>query len=292
MPDAFLDGQGAVRNGWKVLGHLAAVLGATFLAGLATRAAAGLIPGFQRVLPDPGVGALAVLGATWLCLHLEGASFASLGLRVRGAFLRDLVLGTLGGFALMALVAAVVFAAGGFHWIRTPGMGLSGLLAGAWLYLAVACSEEILFRGYAFQRSVRGLGFTLAQLVFAALFALGHWGNPGMAGATKAWATLNIALAAVLLAFCWRRTGSLALPIGVHLGWNWTQGDLFGFGVSGTTNRGWWTPVFHGRPEWLTGGAFGLEASFICTLACGLAILGLWRWKGSASAGASTAWGS
>ncbi|HJW43891.1 MAG TPA: CPBP family intramembrane glutamic endopeptidase, partial [Geothrix sp.] len=146
-------------------------------------------------------------------------------------------------------------------------------------------------RGYPFQRLVQGAGPWVGQLVFAALFALAHWSNPGMAGATKAWATLNIGLAAILLGFCYLRTGSLALPIGVHLGWNWAQGSLLGFGVSGTTDiKGLWTPVFHGRPEWLTGGAFGLEASLPCTLICGVAILGLWRWKGIApSAGASTA---
>jgi hypothetical protein len=130
----------------------------------------------------------------------------------------------------------------------------------------------------------------VGQLVFAALFALMHWGNPGMHGATKAWATVNIALAAILLGFCYLRTRSLALPIGVHLGWNWAQGSLLGFGVSGTTDiKGAWTPVFHGKPEWLTGGAFGLEASVLCTLVCAAVIFGLWRWRGRVSADASTA---
>ena len=129
----------------------------------------------------------------------------------------------------------------------------------------------------------------MGQLVFAGLFALGHWGNPGMHGATRAWATLNIGLAAILLGFCYLRTRSLALPIGVHLGWNWAQGSLLGFGVSGTTDiKGVWSPVFHGRPEWLTGGAFGLEASVVCTLVCSATILVLWRWRGPFSGGAST----
>lgn len=287
MRHAFLDDQGAVRNGWKVLGFFALMLPLGALLGglfqLVPASARGLVPG-------QWIGTLSALAAAWLCLRAEGRGLASLGLRLDGRFLRDLAFGTLAGFALIALVAALVFAAGGVHWIRTPDQGAHDLLKGAWLYLAVACFEEILFRGYPFQRSVRGIGFTAAQLAFALFFALGHWGNPGMAGATKAWATLNIALAALLLALCWRRTGSLALPIGVHLGWNWTQGTLLGFGVSGTADRGWWTPVFHGRPEWLTGGAFGLEASLVCTLACGAAMIALGRWKGTApSAGASTA---
>jgi hypothetical protein len=96
-------------------------------------------------------------------------------------------------------------------------------------------------------------------------------------------------LAAILLGLCYLRTRSLALPIGLHLGWNWAQGSLLGFGVSGTTEvQGLWRPVFHGRPEWLTGGAFGLEASLPCALVCGLAIFLLGRWKGL-SGDASTA---
>jgi len=114
------------------------------------------------------------------------------------------------------------------------------------------------------------------------VFAHDHWGNPGMLGATKAWASLNIGLASILLGFCYLRTRSLAMPIGLHLGWNWAQGGLLGFGVSGTTDtKGLWTPVFHGKPEWLTGGPFGLEASLPCALVCGAAILLIWRWQGS-----------
>lgn len=290
MHKAFVDDHGAVRNGWKILGFFALML----LFSLLTGGLHLLLPGrWKTLIPGQWIGTLSVLGASWICLRIEDAPLTSLGLRLDRRFVRDFVLGSLGGFGLMVITAAIVWGAGGVHWVRTAGIGPADLLKGAWLYLAVACFEEILFRGYPFQRAVRGLGFPLAQLAFAAFFALGHWGNPGMAGATKAWATLNIALAALLLAFCWRRTGSLALPIGVHLGWNWTQGNLLGFGVSGTTNQGWWTPAFLGRPDWLTGGAFGLEASLICGLVCTAAITGLWRWRGiRAGAGASTASGS
>jgi hypothetical protein len=208
--------------------------------------------------------------------------------------------GTCGGILLILLTALLVRGLGGFHWERAANIGARPLLTAALMYLGVAFNEELLSRGFPFQRLVEGAGLWVGQLVFAALFALMHWGNPGMHGATRAWATVNIALAALLLGFCYLRTRSLALPIGVHLGWNWAQGSLLGFGVSGTTEvKGAWMPVFHGRPDWLTGGAFGLEGSVICTLVCGAAVFGLWRWRGRgretplaegvASADASTA---
>jgi len=288
MPRLFTDDRGTVRNGWRILQF---ILLLSLLGLLAAPLADLAPPAWQESLRNRWIDAAGVLAATWLCLRTEGRPLAEVGLRPDGRFLREAALGVLGGAAVMLATAGLIRGLGGFHWIRTPGTGSADLLAGAWLYLAVAWYEELLFRGYAFQRAVRGLGFTGAQVLFAAAFVAAHWGNPGMTGATRAWATLNIALAGLLLGLCWRRTDSLALPLGVHLGWNWVQGTLLGFGVSGTEGAGWWTPVFHRRPEWLTGGAFGLEASAACTLVCGLAILGLWRWRG-VSAGASTASGS
>lgn len=287
MSKLFLDAQGAVRNGWKVVGYVAILMAVSLVVNPLVRLAPKAI---LRMLPGPWIGFLVALLAAWICLRAEQRPLSSLGFRLGTRFLTEFLLGTFGGVLLIGATAAVVWGWGGVHWSRTPGIGATQALHGAWLYLAVAFSEETLFRGYPFQRSVGGMGTTATQVAFAAFFALAHWGNPGMAGATKAWATINIALAAILLGFCYLRTRSLALPIGVHLGWNWAQGSLLGFGVSGTTDTpGLWTPIFHGKPEWLTGGAFGLEASLPCAVVCGAFILALWVWRGRPSADASTA---
>ncbi len=280
--------QGPLRSGWKVL--------AFFLAYILLGLALSLI--LRAFLPGLGPGvwlaALVAASASFLCVTAERRSFGDLGFRMNTRWAAELALGTALGIGLIAVTALVVLGLDGFHWTRTPGVGWREMLGAAWMFLGVGFHEEMVSRGFPFQRLVEGAGTWVGQLVFAAIFALGHWRNPGMHGATKAWATLNIALAAILLGFCYLRTRSLALPIGVHLGWNWAQGSLLGFGVSGTTDiRGLWSPVFHGKPEWLTGGAFGLEASLPCTLVCGAVILALWRWRGAApSAGASTASGS
>jgi membrane protease YdiL (CAAX protease family) len=284
MAPWFLNKQGSVRSGWKVIGFILLIMALGFILSLAAH--------FLGVRRGAGAWLGVAIGAlaSYLCVRLEGRPFASLGFRLNGRWLLEALAGTLGGVLLILLTALVVRGLDGFHWERAQGVGGAQALTAAWMFLGVAFNEEIIARGFPFQRLVEGAGTWVGQLVFAALFALAHWGNPGMAGATKLWATLNIALAAILLGFCYLRTRSLALPIGVHLGWNWAQGSLLGFGVSGTTDiKGLWTPVFHGRPEWLTGGAFGLEASLPCAVLCSLAILGLWRWKGTAIADASTA---
>jgi membrane protease YdiL (CAAX protease family) len=278
MSRVLLNDQGTVRSGWKVLGFLLAFMAIGLCVGLVaktlhlTRIGAG-----QWVWISLAMVAL----ASFICVGLEKRSFLDLGLRFGSRWVGEFLLGTLGGILLILLTALLLLGLGGFHWERAANVGGRQLLAAAVMFLGVAFNEELMARGYPFQRLVEGAGPWVGQLVFAAIFALMHWGNPGMHGATKVWASVNIALAAVLLGFCYLRTRSLALPIGAHLGWNWAQGSLLGFGVSGNTiAKGFWQPVFHGKPEWLTGGAFGLEASVLCTLVCGAAVIGLWRWRG------------
>ena len=279
----FVNEEGTLRVGWKVIGFFLLLILFGLLIALGNR-----LMGRPKGL-GPWAGALAGALVTAVCLKLEGRPFGSIGLLPNRRWLLECLAGTAGGILIIVLTALLVRGCDGFHWERVANIGSKQLLTSGWLLLGVAFNEEIIARGYPFQRLVEGGGLWVGQLVFAGIFALGHWGNPGMHGATRVWATLNIGLAAVLLGFCYLRTRSLALPIGVHLGWNWAQGSLLGFGVSGTTDiKGVWSPVFHGRPEWLTGGTFGLEASVLCTLVCGATILGLWRWRGNSSGGAST----
>ena len=107
-------------------------------------------------------------------------------------------------------------------------------------------------------------------------------GQDGMEGATLAWATLDTALGAILLGLAYLRSGSLALPIGIHFGWNWVQGSVLGFDVSGFGQAGWLSPELLGKPQWLSGGAFGPEASVFAVVVDTAAIALLWRWKGRA----------
>ena len=219
----------------------------------------------------------ALILAALALLRLQERPLKELGLKLGGRWAAEFGIGVLGGALIIGLAALLARATGGFHWERGLRPSFASLLPGLWLYLCVALEEELMFHGYLLRRACDGLGRWPGLLLLAAFFAYAHWSNPGMADtATRAFAMANIAFAGVLLGLCYLKTGSLALPIGVHLGWNFTQGNILGFGVSGTMDTpGIVRPVFHGRPEWLSGGAFGLEASLPCLLVCGAAIVAL-----------------
>jgi membrane protease YdiL (CAAX protease family) len=226
------------------------------------------------------IAALGALLATWICVSVERVPFTSVGLLMDRRWFRDFLWGSLGGIAIMAVTALAIFLAGGFHWTMDPNGTLLKIFTGIPFFLLVAVHEEVLFRGYPFQRLMADLGPWPAQILIAVLFALSHRANPGMTGPIRLWAFLNIGLAGVLLGVCYVKTRSLALPIGLHLGWNWAQGCLLGFNVSGTSvTHGPWMPVFSNKPQWLMGGPFGLEASLPCAIACSAAILLLLLWK-------------
>jgi hypothetical protein len=90
------------------------------------------------------------------------------------------------------------------------------------------------------------------------IFALLHIFNPGAGPA----AILGLVFAGYFLAFGWLRTGRLWLSIGLHIGWNFFEGTVFGFQVSGLDL---FTLMRHtvSGPAWATGGSFGPEAGAI-----------------------------
>ncbi|MFP2895000.1 CPBP family intramembrane glutamic endopeptidase [Corallococcus sp. 4LFB] len=279
MRSVFRDGEGHLRNGWKALGFLVVT---AVLMGLMMWLQSLLPLAVKQVVQPPFVAFLAVLLVSLDFLYLERQPLTSLGTSLDRRAGRDLGAGVLGGMVLVGLVAVCGWAAGGYHLERAGNPQVAAVVKAAWLMLGVALFEETLFHGYLFQRVIRGLGTFWAQVVLSLVFCLAHPFNTQMDVPTRIVAMLTTFLAGWMLGLCYLRTRHLALPVGVHMGWNWLLG-VMGFGVSGNESHGWWTPVFHGRPEWVSGGAYGLEASIFSAVVLALAIMGLTRWKGSAA---------
>ena len=278
LSDCLFNDSGRLRNGWWALFFL-------IIVGVTTQLYTPLSHGLQALgvakrWLDPLPVAMVLL-ATWVCTRLRREPLASVGLRLDRRWAREFAWGcavVLGG---MALAAGLIVAIGGVRFELDPARSIGTLAFGLFMFTSVAALEELLFRGFLFQRLVAGLGAWPAQIALALLFAFAHWGNPGMEGAAKVWATIDIALAAVTLGLAYLRTRSLALPIGMHLSWNWAQGHLLGFGVSGVDLTGWLHPVFQGVPSWITGGDFGPEASLVGVIADLAMLAVIWKWAGT-----------
>lgn len=146
------------------------------------------------------------------------------------------------------------------HW-EIAGADTGKIWSAVWLMTGVVLAEELLFRGFIFQRLISGFGEWPAQIFVALLFLLTHSANLSISGPTKIFAIINIFTASLLFGMAYIRTGSLIMPIAIHFSANVMQGSILGFSVSGNEEVSILKPVVMSGNEFLTGGHFGIEAS-------------------------------
>jgi len=229
--------------------------------------------------------------AVWLAgRYLDRRRFAGFGFSLDARWWADFAFGLVLGTFLMAGIFVVEY---GMGWltitetIYTASAGDSFILAlGLSLlsFVAVGFYEELVFRGYQVQNMAEGFNtgrldpqwaLVAAWLLSAALFGLAHALNPNASVVS----TLNIAAAGLLLGLGYVLTRQLALPIGLHIAWNFAQGNIFGFPVSGGTGFAAQVLVIRqGGPDVWTGGAFGPEAGLlgIAAMLLGAALTVAW----------------
>lgn len=176
---------------------------------------------------------------------------------------REFPAGVAMGCGLFAAVMLMLRLGGAY---RIEGWGDTGAVAsGLAMGISAAVVEEILFRGILFRLLEAVFGWWVALGLTSALFGAAHAANRG----ATVWSSVAIALeAGILLGSAYALTRRLWVPMGIHLGWNFTEGTVFGMAVSGNEVS---HPLVRGTISGgalLTGGKFGPEASLPAVMAC------------------------
>lgn len=278
---------GRVRSGWRLILFLIGFILLSMLWGSVLRTLTGLVSSY-RPIPHPELvleivfksGLLVIaLGAGFLCAHfIEDLPWRSLGASFHKGWFRDLFIGSVVGFACLAVSVAIAFGGRGLSFslnhIELTSL-LRSMIGSGVMLLVAAFAEEAMFRGYALQTLARAKLAWLGVALTLALFGIAHLTNPNV---VPGFTLTNTALAGLWLAVAYLRTRSLWLPLGVHWGWNWALGWFFGLPVSGFTLVS--HPLLKASdtgPFWLTGGSYGIEGGAACTVALALCTLFLWR---------------
>lgn len=145
-----------------------------------------------------------------------------------------------------------------------------GLFVNLIVFLVGALNEEIFCRGYILKTFARGFGIAPALIMSSLLFGFFH--TPTRAGSLITGPNLlfafNLALLGAILGLAFLLAKSLWLPVAIHFAWNYFQGPVYGFAVSGLYHPPELLQLARSGPNLLTGGTFGPEGSLIVSIIC------------------------
>jgi len=266
-----------LRAGWRLLIQIIAFFAVLMLS-------AGIASNVHNPALAPLVAALVYLfgGLAFsaaMARFIDKRKFADFGFHMRREWWVDLGFGLGVGALMLSGVCLAMNAAG---WITVKNEAATNMGAPIALAFtvkliamcAIGINEELGFRGYQLRNLSEGLSglgarraILLATLISSAVFGAIHFVNELAGGAnTTSIATLNLVLSGLMFAIPFLLTGELAVPIGIHIAWNFFEGPVYGFAVSGTHPSTHLLSITEHGPELWTGGAYGPEGGLVCTV--------------------------
>lgn len=225
---------------------------------------------------EPILTMLLTLGFFWISFRFmdNRYSIKESGLLQSLCWWQEVLMGVL--FAAIALsILFIIELASGDIEIINFGWESGGY--GFWLWpvflffikmISVGFYEEVIMRSYLLTNVKEGftypkistrLATIIGVVVSSSIFAIAHLWNPNV----TVLSLTNIFLAGIMLAVPFILTGRLALSIGIHFSWNFFQGGVFGFRVSGISVRNSIINIKQGGVELWTGRDFGPEGGLI-----------------------------
>lgn len=236
------------------------ILGIPFSAVLQKLGKEGADKMFYFVLSET-LMLIGIFLSAWIVWHFRGVSLTGLG-RSLAIRKKDLLSGISLAIVLYAVGFGVSLLAGAVE-IAGVVFNPSSLLISFVFFLLVAITEEFALRGFVLERMLQGgVNKFWALFLSATLFSLVHIANPNF----DFLSFINILLAGILLGSSYIYTRNLCFPIALHWFWNWIQGPVLGYEVSGNKFCDGLLTLYLPEANLINGGAFGFEGSILCTV--------------------------
>jgi len=201
---------------------------------------------------------------------VDRKSIVTMGFNLTG-YLNDAVSGFLLALSILGIGTIILYFSKHLAWTDITFSG-NDLFIELGMLLIVAFYEEMVFRGYVLNNLMESFNKWVALIISAILFTIFHLDNPGI----NIIPLINIFLAGVLLGINYVYTKNLWFAILFHFGWNFFQGPILGYKISGVNLLTLLQTELKGDVL-LTGGDFGFEGSIFCTALIVIAILSLYR---------------
>ncbi|WP_320051694.1 type II CAAX endopeptidase family protein [uncultured Acetobacteroides sp.] len=203
--------------------------------------------------------------------YMDRKTFVSLGFSIAGRG-KDILAGLVGAILLFGIGTTLLYLMGQIRFTGFQFDAASFLVSFA-LFVVVAVNEEMLIRGYILNNLLTRMNKYVALAISASIFGVLHIMNNGM----DLLPLVNLILAGILLGSAYIFTRNLWFSISLHLFWNFIQGPVLGYSVSGTHTSSLLKMSSLGDAT-ITGGKFGFEGSIVCTILMVVAIAGVFTY--------------
>lgn len=218
------------------------------------------VKGVNFLLPLKIIEFLSVMLCVWLFVRfIDRKPLEAIGLKIQG-YEKDLQLGLVLGAGLIAIGFLILFILGDLS-VDGFSFPVGTIILYLLLFLVVSLHEEVMMRGYVLNNLMQSMNRYVALSISSVIFMSIHLLNPNISFLS----VINLFLAGVVLGIYYIHKPNLWLPIGMHLTWNFFQGPIFGFEVSGIETKSIINQSIKGN-EIITGGAFGYEGSILATI--------------------------
>ncbi|MBU0694925.1 MAG: CPBP family intramembrane metalloprotease [Bacteroidetes bacterium] len=191
--------------------------------------------------------------------YVDKRSFKSLGFKSKN-LLKDILLGIVFGFAIIFIGYEILIYSKELLFINY-NQSVSDILFSFCFFIFVAINEELLVRGYFLQNLEASLNKFWALIISSLIFSLLHIFNNDI----NFLSLTNLFLAGLFIGLAYSVTRNLWLSIALHFSWNFFQGTIFGFNVSGRDSFSIIQTTYN-QPDIWNGGSFGFEGSVLCII--------------------------
>ena len=261
----------AIKQGWlRVLLYIMAIFGLMILAQAVATLITSSLPAPQN--EEDSIGKLLPFAVTYIVISafifaltflfrklIDRKNIKSLGFEWQG-FQSEALLGFFTGPALLG-IGTILLSILGYLTFTGANFDPTALLLEFIVMVLVAFIEELMFRGYMLHNLMQSTNKWIALLISALLFGVFHASNPDV----TVFAIINVFVAGLLLGINYIYTKNLWFGIFFHFSWNFFQGPILGYDVSGLELQSVFQQTLSG-PEVFTGGKFGFEASLLCPI--------------------------
>ncbi|MBC8063014.1 MAG: CPBP family intramembrane metalloprotease [Clostridiaceae bacterium] len=283
----FINKNSEIRSGWKILLTLIVFFITTIVASKMFSNVliiiSTLISGINNVIDTVGImlivlnvlQCLCVIGSVVLFWKLfEKKPISEMGLINIKKGYKDLVIGLIFGAVSMSIVFGILLGSKNIEMVNPltrPSFNIY-ILIELILFIFVGFNEEMFARGYCMSVLNQTRKKWVIVGVSSIIFALMHSFNPNM----SALSYFNLFLVGILFAYMFIKSNNLWLSIGYHITWNFFQGSVFGFQVSGLSMESMYL-VKEPADNVITGGGFGPEGGLVVTFIIVLGFIYMWK---------------